>query len=165
MKRIGLISDTHSFLDPRFERLFADVDEVWHAGDIGDMRVLDKLRSFKLLRAVYGNIDDRLIRCELKEIERFECEGADVLMTHIGGYPGRYSPKVKEIMRTNPPKIMVAGHSHILKVIFDHKNNCLHLNPGACGMSGFHQVRTALRFAIDCGEVSEMEIIELGSRR
>lgn len=165
MKHIGLISDTHSFLDPRFERLFAYVDEVWHAGDIGDMRVLDKLRSFKTLRAVYGNIDDRLIRCELRETERFNCEGVDVLMTHIGGYPGKYSPLVREIMSTNPPQIMVAGHSHILKVIFDHKHNCLHLNPGACGMSGFHQVRTALRFAIDNGEVRDMEIIELGARR
>lgn len=165
MKRIGLVSDTHSHWDERFNTLFADVDEIWHAGDIGDIRLLEKLQNFKPLRAVYGNIDDRIIRSELPEVLRFDCEGTDVMMIHIGGYPGKYAPQVREVMKTNPPKIMIAGHSHILKVIYDDKHGVLHLNPGACGISGFHTVRTALRFVIDKGEIRDMEIIELGAKR
>jgi putative phosphoesterase len=165
MKRVGLISDTHSHWDERLSTLFADVDELWHAGDIGDIRLLEKLQTFKPLRAVYGNIDDRTIRCEVPEMLRFECEGVDVLMTHIGGYPGKYSPKVREILSTNPPKIIIAGHSHILKVMYDNKYDVLHLNPGACGISGFHAVRTALRFIVDDSNIRDMEIIEIGARR
>ncbi|MBP5365780.1 MAG: metallophosphoesterase family protein [Bacteroidales bacterium] len=165
MKKIGLISDTHNYFDDRFHRLFADVDEIWHAGDVGDMATLEAIRRFKPLRAVYGNIDGTEVRHQLKETERFTCEGADILMTHIGGYPGRYEPRILEIMRTNAPAVFIAGHSHILKVIYDKKYSYLHLNPGACGLSGFHTIRTALRFAIDGGEVKQMEILELGARR
>lgn len=165
MKKIGLISDTHNFFDNRFYELFADVDEIWHAGDIGDKKTLDEIAKFKPLRAVYGNIDDRIIRSQIPEIQRFKCEDVDVLITHIGGYPGKYQTKINEIMKVNPPKLFIAGHSHILKVIFDKKYNCLHLNPGACGLSGFHLVRTALRFVIDKADIQQMEIIELGAKR
>ena len=165
MKKIGLISDTHNYFDNRFYKLFADVDEIWHAGDIGDVATYDTIRDFKPLRAVFGNIDGTELRHKLKETERFTCENVDVMMTHIGGYPGRYEPRILEIMRTNAPKIFIAGHSHILKVIFDKKFDCLHLNPGACGLSGFHTVRTALRFAIDGEDIKDMEILELGARR
>lgn len=165
MKNIGLISDTHNYLDERLFDLFSDVDEIWHAGDLGDVRLLDKLISFKPIRAVYGNIDDIIIRKRLKEIERFECENVKILMTHIGGYPGKYEPKILKQIVEDRPNIVISGHSHILKVIFDKKYNCLHLNPGACGISGFHSVRTALRFTIDGADIKNMEIIELGARR
>ena len=164
MKRIGLISDTHSFFDERLLKLFADCDEVWHAGDVGDIRLLNRLKEWKPLRAVFGNIDDRLIRAELPEMTRFALEGFDVLMTHIGGYPGKYAPNIAKIMREEPPTIFVAGHSHILKVIYDNKYQCLHLNPGACGTMGIHTMRTALRFTLDSGKVENMEVIELGPR-
>lgn len=165
MTRIGLISDTHSFLDERFMELFKDVDEIWHAGDIGDIRVLDKLRSFKKVRAVYGNIDGLDIRQELKENERFMCEEVDVWMTHIGGYPNKYDNLVKAQIFTNPPKLFISGHSHILKVIYDKKLELLHMNPGACGISGFHTVRTALRFAIDGVDIKDLEVLELGPKK
>jgi len=164
MTRIGLISDTHSYLDERFAELFKDVDEVWHAGDIGDIRVLDKLRAFKKVRAVYGNIDGLEIRQELEENNRFMCEQVDVWITHIGGYPGRYDNLVKGTIFTQPPKLFISGHSHILKVMYDKKLDLLHLNPGACGISGFHAVRTALRFAIDGENIKDMEVIELGPK-
>lgn len=165
MKKIGLISDTHGHFDERLERIFSDVDEIWHAGDLGDIHLLEKLQTFKPLRAVYGNIDDSITRSELKEDLRFECENLDVYMTHIGGYPGKYAPKVKEIMMSNPPKLMIAGHSHILKVIYDKTFDVLHINPGACGLYGFHSVRTALRFDIENGTLQNMEIVELGARQ
>ncbi len=164
MTRIGLLSDTHSYLDERFTEFFKDVDEIWHAGDIGDIRVLDSLRQLKPVRAVYGNIDGADIRQELNAHERFVCEDMDVWMTHIGGYPGKYDSLVKGTIYTNPPQLFIAGHSHILKVIYDKKLELLHLNPGACGISGFHAVRTALRFAIDGSEVKDMEVIELGPK-
>ncbi|MCG8581858.1 MAG: metallophosphatase family protein [Bacteroidales bacterium] len=164
MTKIGLLSDTHSYLDERFVELFKDVDEIWHAGDIGDIRVLDKLRAFKTVRAVYGNIDGLDIRQELKAHERFMCEDVDVWMTHIGGYPGKYDNLVKGKIYTNPPKLFISGHSHILKVMYDKKLDLLHLNPGACGISGFHAVRTALRFAIDNESIKDMEVIELGPK-
>lgn len=164
MMKIALMSDTHSYFDERFYRLFADVDEIWHAGDLGDIAVLENLRAFKPTVAVYGNIDDYKIRTELKETERFTRDGADVLMTHIGGYPGKYVPRVKAMLDANAPQIFISGHSHILKVIYDKKYNLLHLNPGACGISGFHHVRTALIFAIDNGAVKDMKVIELGPR-
>lgn len=165
MKKIGLISDTHGYIDPRLFDLFASCDEVWHAGDIGSAEVLEKLQSFKPLRAVYGNVDGAEIRYQLNEVERFELDGVDVVMMHIGGRPGKYSPMALAVLAQKTPKVLVCGHSHILRVIFDKKYGCLHINPGACGRFGFHQVRTALRFVIDNGEIRDMEIIELGNRK
>ncbi|WP_430815221.1 metallophosphoesterase family protein [Carboxylicivirga sp. RSCT41] len=164
MTRIGLISDTHSYFDTKLKELFKDVDEIWHAGDIGDIRVLDELRSFKPTVAVYGNIDDAKLRNELNEIERFTCDGVDVMIIHIGGYPNKYTYQVKEILNKKPPKLLITGHSHILKVMYDKKYDLLHLNSGACGRSGFHAVRTALRFTLDKSEVKDMEVIELGNK-
>lgn len=164
MTRIGLLSDTHSYFDPRFKELFNECDEIWHAGDIGDVKVLDAIRELKPTRAVFGNIDDAVIRSVLKENLRFECDGVDVWITHIGGYPGRYSPQVKAKIFRDPPRLFIAGHSHILKVIYDDKINCLHINPGAAGRSGFHAVRTAIRFSLDKGEIKDLEVIELDNK-
>ncbi|TCO07317.1 metallophosphoesterase family protein [Natronoflexus pectinivorans] len=165
MKRIGLISDTHSWLDPRLFELFKDVDEIWHAGDIGCEEVLDQLESFKTVRAVYGNIDGAELRQRIPELQRFTVEGIDVMMTHIGGYPGKYSPKLKRLIYSNPPKLFVCGHSHILKVMNDSSLNLLHVNPGAAGKYGFHLVRTAIRFVLDEGNIRDMEVIELSPTR
>ncbi len=164
MTRIGLLSDTHSYFDPRFTDLFANCDEIWHAGDIGDVKVLDAMRELNPTRAVFGNIDDARIRAELDEHLRFTCDGVDVWMTHIGGYPGKYAPQVKSSIYKNPPKLFITGHSHILKVIFDDKIGCLHINPGAAGRSGFHAVRTAIRFSLDKGEIKDLEVIELDNK-
>lgn len=164
MVRIGLLSDTHGFLDPRFFDLFSQVDEIWHAGDIGSGNVLTDLETFKTCRAVFGNIDDWDLRSRLTEHQRFECEGLKVWMTHIGGYPGKYSPTVKNGLFQDPPGLFISGHSHILKVMYDKNLGCLHINPGAAGRSGFHQIRTAVRFAIDKGEIKDLEVIELGKR-
>ncbi len=165
MTRIGLLSDTHSYLDPKLEELFANCDELWHAGDIGNVAVLDTLRSWKpVVRAVWGNIDGQDIRIETKQDLWFDCAGMTIFMTHIGGYPGRYNRRMKEIFAERTPDVFICGHSHILKVMYDKKHEFLHINPGACGKAGFHHVRTALRFAIDGGEVKEMEVIELGKR-
>lgn len=165
MKRIGLLSDTHSYFDTRFLELFKDVDEIWHAGDIGDIKVLDELRRFKPVIAVYGNIDGSLIRQEITEILEFECERVKVFMIHIGGYPGKYDKRVKKQLIKKQPGLFISGHSHILKVIYDKELELLHLNPGAAGLSGFHAVRTALRFTIDGPNVKDMEVIELGPKR
>jgi len=164
MVRIGLISDTHSFFDPRFFELFKDVDEIWHAGDIGDKKVLEQIESFKPFRAVYGNIDGADLRRELNQHERFMCEDVDVLMTHIGGYPGKYDRSIKNTLFKNPPKLFICGHSHILKVIYDKKLDLLHINPGAAGRYGFHKVRTAIRFVIDGSLIKDMEVIELENK-
>ncbi len=164
MTRIGLLSDTHSFFDPKFKELFATCDEIWHAGDIGDIKVLDEMKDFKPTRAVFGNIDDAVIRRCLNEHERFHCEGVDVWITHIGGYPGKYDRRVKYELHKNPPKIFIAGHSHILKVIYDDQLNLLHINPGAAGRSGFHAVRTAIRFVLDKGDIKDLEVIELANK-
>ncbi|WP_430809304.1 MULTISPECIES: metallophosphoesterase family protein [unclassified Carboxylicivirga] len=164
MTRIGLISDTHSYFDPKFQTLFAQCDEIWHAGDIGDISVLDKMQSLKTTRAVYGNIDNATIRRELKEIERFTVDGVDVMMVHIGGYPKNYSPAIKNHLLKKTPKLFISGHSHILKVMYDKDLNLLHINPGAAGKQGFHAVRTALRFTLDNGEIKDMEVIELSKR-
>lgn len=164
MIKVGLLSDTHGFLDPRFFDLFSGVDEVWHAGDIGNENVLTDLETFKTCRAVYGNIDDWGIRIRTTQHQRFECEGLKVWMTHIGGYPGNYSSIVKHELIKNPPGLFISGHSHILKVMFDNNLKCLHINPGAAGKSGFHQMRTAVRFSIANGEVKDLEVIELGKR-
>lgn len=161
MKKILLLSDTHSHIDDTIMRYVTQADEVWHAGDIGDLVVTDTLKKIKPLRAVYGNIDDDKARLEFPLNNRFWCEGVDVWITHIGGYPGKYNPKIKSELETNPPQLFICGHSHILKVMFDKKNNFLHMNPGACGKSGFHQVRTMLRFVIDGDKIKELEIIEI----
>jgi putative phosphoesterase len=164
MIKIGLLSDTHGFLDPRFFELFEEVDEIWHAGDIGDGDILTDLETFKTCRAVYGNIDDWDLRSRTSEHQRFECEGLKVWMTHIGGYPGKYAPKVKQDIYKNPPGLFISGHSHILQVMFDKNLKCLHINPGAAGKYGFHQVQTAVRFAIDKGGIKDLEVIELGTK-
>ena len=164
MKKIGLLSDTHGYLDTRLFDLFENVDEIWHAGDIGVGNVLTDLESFKPCRAVFGNIDDWDIRSRLTEHQRFVCEGLQVWMTHIGGYPGKYAPQVKHELFRNPPGLFISGHSHILKVMFDKNLGCLHINPGSAGRSGLHQVRTAVRFGIHAGEVKDPEVIELGKK-
>ncbi len=164
MKKIGLLSDTHGFLDENIFKYFENVDEVWHAGDIGSMEVVEQLENFKPLRAVFGNIDDAKLRRAFPLDLRFEIECMDVWITHIGGYPGRYNQRTREIMKTNAPDLFICGHSHILKVMPDKKYNLLHINPGACGNYGFHKVRTVVRFAVDRGKITEMEVIELGKR-
>ncbi len=164
MIRIGLLSDTHSFLDETIFSYFEACDEVWHAGDIGDVSVADRLEEFKPFRAVYGNIDDQKVRIRYPEDLRFECEGLPVWMTHIGGYPGRYSQRVRQQLQVNAPGLFICGHSHILKVIPDKRFNLLHINPGACGHHGFHLMRTVVRFSIDQGQVKDLEVVELGRR-
>jgi len=164
MKRIGLLSDTHSYLDPAIFKHFKECDEIWHAGDIGEIKVLDELNKFKPTRAVYGNIDAAIIRKECPLHQRFMCEGVDVWITHIGGYPKRYSPPIKEAIKKNPPKLFISGHSHILKVMYDKELSLLHMNPGAAGKYGFHQVKTLLRFTIDGKDIKDLEVIELGKR-
>jgi len=162
MKKIGLLSDTHSFLDEAVFKHFDACDEIWHAGDFGNIQLADQLAAFKPLRGVYGNIDGKDVRAVYPLENRFMCEGVDVLMVHIGGYPQRYQPAVKKIMLTNPPKLFISGHSHILKVMFDKQFSCLHLNPGAAGKQGWHKVRTLLRFEINEELIQNMELIELG---
>ena len=164
MKKILLLSDTHSFIDEQILKFVKQADEVWHAGDIGDLHVTDKIKNVKPLRAVYGNIDDNKARAEFPLDNRFLIEGVSVWITHIGGYPNKYNQRVREELNRNPPKLFICGHSHILKVQYDKKLNLLHLNPGAAGKHGFHKVRTMLRFEIDKGEVKNMEIIELANR-
>ena len=161
MKNILLLSDTHSHLDEAMLKYINQADEVWHAGDIGDIKVTDEIKKLKPLRAVYGNIDDALIRSEFPLHNRFFCEEIDVWITHIGGYPGRYTPSVKESLNNNPPKLFITGHSHILKVINDKKLGLLHMNPGAAGIHGFHQVRTMLRFEIHKDKIQKLEVIEI----
>ena len=164
MKKIGLISDTHGHLDPRVFDYFAEVDEVWHAGDIGDLAVADALEDFRPLRAVWGNIDGADARVRYPEHERFTCEGLDVWITHIGGYPGHYDRRVRDAIRQKPPGLFICGHSHILKVMPDKTLGLLHMNPGAAGIHGFHKMRTLLRFGVAEGKVVNLEAIELGKR-
>ncbi|MEZ7496250.1 metallophosphoesterase family protein [Leeuwenhoekiella aequorea] len=161
MKKILLLSDTHSYVDDRILAYAEKADEVWHAGDIGSLQVTDALKELKPLRAVFGNIDDHEIRKEFPLNNRFVCEGIDVLITHIGGYPGKYSPAIREELNSNPPKLFICGHSHILKVMPDKKLNLLHMNPGAIGIHGFHKVRTMLRFTVDQGKIDNLEVIEI----
>lgn len=164
MKKIGLISDTHSYLDDAVFTHFKDCDEVWHAGDFGSYDIVEKLEAFKPFRGVYGNIDDKTIQFHCHEHLRFECEGVDVWMTHIGGYPGRYSSLIKAEIIKNPPKLFICGHSHILKVQYDQKLQVLHLNPGAAGKHGWHTVRTLMRFELNAGKIENLEVIELANR-
>ena len=161
MKKILLLSDTHSFLDEKILKYVRLVDEVWHAGDIGNLTVTDEIKKLKPLRAVFGNIDDDKARMEFPLNNRFWCEEVDVLITHIGGYPGKYNQAIRSELQSNPPKLFICGHSHILKVQFDKTLNLLHMNPGAAGISGFHQVRTMLRFVIDGAQIKDLEIIEM----
>lgn len=165
MLRIGLLSDTHSDLDPKILEHFKEVDEIWHAGDIGSMEVLEKLEAFKPTRAVFGNIDDHNIRRATKEFLRFKVEETDVLITHIAGRPGKYAnPAYEELMKNGAPKLFVCGHSHIALAQMDQKFNMLWLNPGACGFKGFHQVKTIFRFSITGDKIHNLECIELGPR-
>ncbi len=162
--RIGLLSDTHSFLDPKIFDHFVACDEVWHAGDIGDAQVAKDLTSFRPFRAVYGNIDAPELRHIYPENQIFEVEQVPVLITHIGGYPGRYSARVKRLLDEHQPRLYICGHSHILKVMPDPKRELLHINPGACGKHGFHRMRTIVRFTLKQGAIQDMEVIELGLR-
>lgn len=165
MQRIGLISDTHSFLDPAVFEYFAECDQIWHAGDFGNVDISKQLSDFKPLRGVYGNIDDSDVRHLHPLHDRFDCEGVDVWMTHIGGYPGRYDRRVSKSIRENPPDLFIAGHSHILRVMRDKQlGNLLHFNPGAAGRHGAHVMRTLLRFSAADGKVSKLQAIELGPR-
>lgn len=160
MKKILLLSDTHGYIDDDILKYVKQADEVWHAGDIGNFEVTDAIKALKPLRAVYGNIDDSKARMEFPEHNRFMCENVEVWMTHIGGYPGRYDPRIKAEIYKNPPKIFICGHSHILKVMPDKKLNLLHMNPGAVGKQGLHKVRTMLRFTIDGNKIDNLEVIE-----
>lgn len=161
MIKIGLISDTHSYLDPAVFKHFEDRDEIWHAGDFGSLDVAEQLAAFKPLRGVYGNIDGPEIRDNYPEHLRFMCEDVDVWMTHIGGYPGKYHPAIRREIYTKPPKLFITGHSHILKVIFDKQINCLHINPGAAGKQGWHKVRTLIKFAVTNEKIHTLEVIEM----
>lgn len=162
MKKIGLLSDTHNVWDEKYEHYFADCDEIWHAGDIGSLELANKFEDLKPFRAVHGNIDDSPTRRIYPETLRFTLEDVDVLMTHIGGYPGKYDPRIRQKLYSNPPKLFISGHSHILKVMYDKNLECLHMNPGAAGKYGFHKVRTLLRFVLDEGIIRDLEIIEIG---
>ncbi len=164
MVKIGLISDTHSYLDTAVFKYFDKCDEIWHAGDFGNLAVADDLLAFKPLRGVCGNIDGADIRTIYPENLRFNCEEVDVWITHIGGYPNKYAPKVKTEIYNNPPKLFICGHSHIVKVIYDKKINCLHINPGAAGKYGWHTKRTLVRFSINGDRIEELELIELNGR-
>lgn len=164
MVRIGLLSDTHGWLDPRLRHHFEACDAIWHAGDLGSMAVADELERWKPLRAVWGNIDDASLQRQFPEHDRFEVEGLRVWMTHIGGRPPRYDRHVVDALRRDPPGLFICGHSHILLVRHDAALNLLHMNPGAAGRQGWHTVRTALRFTIDAGRIGDLEVIELGPR-
>jgi putative phosphoesterase len=164
MTRIGLISDTHHYLDEAVFQHFDKCDEIWHAGDFGTAAISEKLKAFKPLRGVYGNIDGQDIRIEYPEKLKFTCEEVNVFMVHIGGYPGHYAPAIRPELFAAPPQLFITGHSHILKVIYDEKIKCLHMNPGAAGKQGWHKVRTLIRFVIDGPNMKNCEVIELGPR-
>lgn len=161
MTRIGLLSDTHGYWDERYLKYFEPCDQIWHAGDIGSMEIVERLEAFRPLKAVYGNIDGQDMRRLFPEIARFTVDGADVLMKHIGGYPGKDDASIRSTLFANPPRLFISGHSHILKVKYDKSLNLLHINPGAAGIYGFHTVRTLVRFCIDNGSFSDLEVIEL----
>lgn len=162
MKRIGLLSDTHAFWDEKYQEYFAECDEIWHAGDIGSVEVADRLAAFRPLRAVVGNCDGGDLRLMFPQKLRWTCEGADVLMTHIGGYPGRYDWSIRNQLFARPPKLFISGHSHILKVQYDQQLGLLHINPGAAGLQGWHQVRTLVRFTVDNGGFHDLDVVEIG---
>ncbi len=160
MRRIGLLSDTHGFINPRILDFYSTCNEIWHAGDIGNIETADELASFKPLTAVYGNIDGTEIRKTYPKNQVFSCEGVKVLMTHIGGYPGRYEKDARQLIEIENPKLFICGHSHILKVLYDKKHELLHINPGAAGNSGFHHVITCVRFVIEGENIRDLEVFE-----
>ena len=164
MKRIGLLSDTHGHWDDRYTKHFAECDEIWHAGDIGSLEVAERLAAFRPLRAVCGNCDGGDLRRLFPLVLRFRCEAADVLMKHIGGYPGHYDRSVSGMLLARPPRLFISGHSHILKVKYDPALGLLHINPGAAGLQGWHRVRTLVRFTVDGCDFRDLEVIELGER-
>lgn len=164
MKKILLLSDTHSYIDDQILKFVRQADEVWHAGDIGNLKVTDAIKKLKPLRGVYGNIDDKDARAEFPLDNRFTVEEVSVWITHIGGYPKKYNQRVRSSLKENPPKLFICGHSHILKVQYDESLELLHLNPGAAGKHGFHKIRTMLRFVLDNGTIKDLEIIELAKR-
>ena len=164
MTKILLLSDTHSHIDDAILKHVGWADEVWHAGDIGSLEVTDAIEKLKPLKGVHGNIDDHIIQKEFPENNRFFCEGVDVWITHIGGYPPKYNVRTRDMIKENPPKLFICGHSHILKVMMDKKLGVLHMNPGACGKYGFHQVRTMLRFVINGEDIKDLVVVELGKR-
>jgi len=161
MKRIGLISDTHGYLDDRIFKYFDECDEIWHAGDIGSIEIADKLSNFKVFRAVHGNIDDYIIRKTYPEVLYFNCEDIKVLIKHIGGYPGKYDKSIINIIRHKVPDLLIVGHSHLLKIQYDNKYNFLYINPGAAGNYGMQAVKTIVRFSIVNKEYKDLEVIEL----
>ena len=165
MTKVGLLSDTHSHFDADMRKFLEPVDQIWHAGDIGNAQLLDDLRQFRPVVAVYGNIDDTQVRMMVPEFQVFTMEQTKVVMTHIGGYPGRYEAKARQMLLTEHPQIFVSGHSHILKVMYDKQLQCLHLNPGAAGVYGFHNVRTMLRFTIDGANIKDLEVWEMPKRK
>ena len=164
MTRIGLISDTHSYLDESVFKHFEQCDEIWHAGDFGTLELAQRLTSFKPLKGVYGNIDGNDIQNFYPENLFFQCEEVKVFITHIGGYPPKYNSRVKPLIQENKPQLFISGHSHILKVMYDEKLQCLHMNPGAAGNQGWHKVRTIITFVIDGKNMKDCKVIELGSR-
>lgn len=164
MTKIGLLSDTHDYLDEAVFRHFDDCDEIWHAGDFGTAAIADALKSFKPLRGVYGNIDGYDIRSEYPEMLCWQCEDAKILMLHIGGYPPKYNPQSKKLIKEHQPQLFISGHSHILKVIYDDAVQCLHMNPGAAGKHGWHKTRTLIRFTVDGNTFKDCKVIELGNR-
>jgi len=165
MPTIGLISDTHGYLDEKVFKYFADCDEIWHAGDFGTKEVSDQLAAFKKLRGVYGNIDDKSIQAIHPKDEKFEMEGLRIWMTHIGGYPGKWNKEVRKEITENPPNLFICGHSHILRVMQDpNLRGMIFINPGAAGKEGFHKIRTIVKFDLKNGKVENMKVIELGKR-
>jgi putative phosphoesterase len=164
MTKIGLLSDTHNYLDEAVFRHFDNCDEIWHAGDFGTAVIADRLKEFKPLKGVYGNIDGYDIRSVYPEKMIWNCENVKVYMTHIGGYPTHYAPNIKQDLIKNEARLFISGHSHILKIIYDDKINCLHMNPGAAGNQGWHKIRTIVRFTIDGSNIKDCEVIELGKR-
>lgn len=164
MTRIGLISDTHHFLDEKVFEHFKDCDEIWHAGDFGTIDIANQLKDFKPLKGVYGNIDGYDVRSIYPETLNWNCEDISVMMTHIGGHPQKYAPGVKAALTAARAQLFISGHSHILRVMYDQKLQCLHMNPGAAGRQGWHKVRTIIRFTIDKKEIANCEVIELGKR-
>jgi hypothetical protein len=164
MTRIGIISDTHSWLDEAAFTHFQHCDEIWHAGDFGTMEVAEQLQNFRPLKGVWGNIDDAVIRHAFPETLRWRCEDVEVVMTHIGGYPGKYAPAIRKTLQQNPPQLFICGHSHILKIMYDDKLRCLHINPGAAGRQGWHKVRTLVLLTIDGSTMKDCKVVELGGR-
>lgn len=164
MIKIGLLSDTHGYADPLLKEFFSECDEIWHAGDIGSTGEMDEFRSFKPFRAVYGNIDDIMIRKMYPEFQCFRCEQMEIIMTHIGGSPGRYHSGLRKIISAKKPDLLITGHSHILKIVKDKDFGFLYINPGAAGNTGSHNIRTAVRFIIESNRIKDLEVIELGKR-